>query len=801
MWCFDCEVFHSDWMFVFIDTEDLTKRKIIVNDPEELLSFYEENKNEVFAGYNARSYDQFILKAILCGEDPKKVNDYIIVSGMKGGNYSKKFKDIDILIYDCMIDKMKSLKQLEAFMGNDIRETSVSFDIKRKLTEEEIDVTLKYCIHDVEQTIEVYKRQPEEFESQTSLVKAFDLPTNYMNKTKAQLSSIILGAENKGNRHDEFNITFPDTLKVSDKYKYIVDWYELDMNRNYKMSLKTDVMGVPHIFAWGGIHGAISNYSGSGFYIMSDVASLYPSIMLEYNFLSRNVPDADKYRQIRDKRLEMKKAKNPMQLPYKIVLNSTYGAMKDKYNGLFDPLMANNVCVTGQLLLLDLIDKLDSHFGDKCELIQSNTDGILVKLPSKEYYEEYVKVCSEWEKRTRLDLEHDIYVTVHQKDVNNYVIVDEKGKYKSKGAYVKKLNDLDYDLPIVNKAVIKYLTSGDDIEKTVKECNTFKDFQKVIKIGRDYEYGMHGDTKLEERVLRIFASSNDNDGGIFKYRNEKIAKVGNTPEKAFIYNDDVNDKECPTKLNKQWYVDLAKKRLSDFMEITESDKKYDIYELLSMGYSNFTDLLCDVKDKSNCKSKDFENMILMGYFKDFGSIKKQHRLFELHKALIGKKSIDIEKIEKLNINLSIAEKFGNTTSKKINKLDGKGLYDFLNNNEPDDEYDVASLVRLQLKANNRITYVNDAIEKNVSVVTSIDSKGSPTLYCLNNGKSITVRLNSKVFSNEPFVVGDILGGTTFKKDFKAKNEGVLPNGRIKWGKDFSVVEWWLQSYVILEEVL
>lgn len=317
---FDVEVFKKDWMFVFIDSDDTNKRRIIINNAEELATYYEENKEEIFGGYNARSYDQYIFKAILSGEDPKKVNDYI-VNGGKGGNYSKKFKDIDLLIYDVMIDKTKSLKQLEGFMGNDIRETTVPFDIDRKLTDEEIQEVVKYCVHDVEQTIEVFKRQPEELESQKALVSAFDLPTIYMNKTKAQLSAIILGAENKGNRYDDYNITFPDTLMLSDKYKYIYDWYNVPIHRCDKMSLNTKVMGVPHKFAWGGIHGAILNYSGEGFYVMSDVASLYPSIMIEYGFLSRNVNDRSKYKQIRDERLRLKALKDPKQLPMKIVLN------------------------------------------------------------------------------------------------------------------------------------------------------------------------------------------------------------------------------------------------------------------------------------------------------------------------------------------------------------------------------------------------------------------------------------------------------------------------------------------------
>ena len=42
-------------------------------------------------------------------------------------------RKIQLFNYDIMIDKTKGLKQLEGFMGNDIRETSVNFNIERKL--------------------------------------------------------------------------------------------------------------------------------------------------------------------------------------------------------------------------------------------------------------------------------------------------------------------------------------------------------------------------------------------------------------------------------------------------------------------------------------------------------------------------------------------------------------------------------------------------------------------------------------------------------------------------------------------
>jgi len=73
-----------------------------------------------------------------------------------------------------------------------------------------------------------------------------------------------------------------------------------------------------------------------------------------------------------------------------------------------------------------------------CQLIQSNTDGLIVKLFKDEDYELIDDICYEWEKRTRMQLEFESYKKIFQKDVNNYVIVDFDGEFESKGAYVKK---------------------------------------------------------------------------------------------------------------------------------------------------------------------------------------------------------------------------------------------------------------------------------------------------------------------------------------------------------------------------
>ena len=554
---YDFEVYPHDWLVVIMDT-DTKSTHVIVNDRDKLITFYSNHKNDIWCGYNSRHYDQYILKGILLGMDPYDISKHIIQDHQDGWSYSNDFKKIQLYNYDIMTS-FRGLKELEGFMGNDIRETTVAFDTNRKLTPEEIDEVIFYCKHDVEQTMEVFMNRTEEFSSQMALIKTFNLPLRYIGKTKPQLSAIILGASRR-EYDDEFNITIPNTLRIK-KYKHIVDWYKNLENRNYEKSFETKVAGVPHVFAWGGLHGAIDQYYGEGIFVNVDVSSFYPAIMIEYDFLSRNVSEPKKYREIRDRRLKLKAEKNPMQAPYKIVLNSTYGAMKDKYNQLYDPLMANNVCVTGQLLLLDLIEHLEGY----CQLIQSNTDGLFVKINSMDELDIIKSICNKWESRTRMKLDYEIFNKIYQKDVNNYVVIREDGSYESKGAYVKKLDNLDYDLPIVNKALVEYFINNIPVENTINNCNDLKEFQMVVKVSNKFQYAQYGNKKLNERVLRVFASRDFKDGKVYKMNSRnRLEKISYTPNRCFIRNDDVNGKRIPRRLDKQWYIDVAWKRIKDF---------------------------------------------------------------------------------------------------------------------------------------------------------------------------------------------------------------------------------------------
>jgi hypothetical protein len=560
---YDFEVFKYDWMVVIINP--MTQKKdVIINDREKLIDFYEIHKNEVWVGWNSQNYDQFILKGILLDTDPKMINDCIIHKGYKGWKIDSRYAKIPLINYDCKFDKEIGLKQVEGFMGDNIHESSIPFDIDRKLTDAEIAETVKYCTNDVESTIKVFMELENEFNAQFDLIKTFNLPLANISKTQAQLASIILNAK-KVKLDDEWNIRLPETLKLN-KYKEVANWFMDSRNHFTDTQLTLDVAGVEHVFGWGGLHGAKEKYhytcKPDELLVMADVDQLYPTLMIKYNLLSRAIQVPERFNNILQTSLRLKKERKKKERePYKRICNIAYGAMGDKYNSLYDPLHRKLVCVYGQVLLLDLIEKIE-HFA---ELIQSNTDGILIKIKRKDF-DLLDDIIFEWEERTGLTMSFELYEKIIQKDVNNYIAVDFNNESKRKGSYVKKLSKMDNDLPIINKAVVECLVNGVSPEQTINNCDELIQFQKLVKISSKYKYGFHNGKQLNEKTFRVFASNDIFDSYIGKQKESgaTIEKFANTPEHCFIDNGDIIGKKIPPKLSKRWYINLAMKRVEDY---------------------------------------------------------------------------------------------------------------------------------------------------------------------------------------------------------------------------------------------
>lgn len=558
---YDFEVFSKYWCVCIVNL--ITNERKIIDTREELTRYYEENINQVWIGYNSRNYDQYILKGVLAGIKSKFINDEIIINNKKGWEISSVFNTILLNNYDVFKTNDRGLKFLEASMGNSIKESDVPFDKPDEFDFNDLKDTWDYCMYDAEQTVEVFIKRIDDFNAHLDILKTFKLPLLHISKTQAQLSALALDCVRK-KWDDEWDIQLIDTLRI-DKYWHIMEWFKNPINHNMNSSLTVNLAGVPHQFGWGGLHGAPDKpVHRKGLIIHVDVGSFYPTIMIEYDLLTRNARDKNKFKEIYDRRMQLKaEGKKKEQAPYKIILNSTYGISNDPYSSAYDPRQAHNVCANGQLLLLDLIEHLEDI--PSMELIQSNTDGLIIQI-DEEHFEQLDDICYEWETRTRMSLEFDFIKEIYQKDVNNYLFIREDDSVERIGAYVKPLDDLDYDLPIVNKALVDYFVKKIPVEQTILNCNELKEFQIIRKISYKYDHIKHGETILKEKTIRCFASVDSNDLGVSKKHatTGTYEKIEGTPVNCFIYNDAVNGLPVPKKLDKGWYIELAKKRLEDY---------------------------------------------------------------------------------------------------------------------------------------------------------------------------------------------------------------------------------------------
>lgn len=617
---YDFEVFRYDWLAVFVD---VTRKKeyVIINNPDELKALYEANRKDIWVGFNNRHYDQYIMKGILLGLDPKRINDWIIVEGREGWQFSSVFNKIPMINYDVMPNPPVGLKTMEGFLGSNIKESEVPFNINRRLTKKELEQTIFYCRHDVQETIKVFLQTSDVFEAMHGIVQAFPDMVSLSNigDSEARITAKVLGCQ-KQDFQDEFDFFFLPCLRLN-KYKYVQDWFEqkrqealsLDLqNRSdydkkvwYKsQSLDTIVAGIPHTFGFGGLHGATekpSHFTGALYHV--DVNNYYPSLLIAWGLVTRAATNNNyqkvyktrkslKYKQTHAATKAEAKRWKKAQLPYKKMLNALSGGMKDKTNPAYDPRNNNCMCINGQLMLLDLIEHLEAIPG--FELIQSNTDGLIVKVPdTDEAFDMMDDICWEWEQRCSTPLcdillELDCISEIYQKDVNNYLWVSADGSVERIGAYVKELSAVDNDLPIVNKALVEYMVNKTPVEQTINQCDELIMFQKIVKLSDKYDWVEHEHcapvvrktgvrviktlyeypetVKYTYKSYRVFASNSQDDGRLLKRKaiKSKGEKFGNTPEHCFIFNDDVNGVKVPANLDRSWYIDLAKKRLKQF---------------------------------------------------------------------------------------------------------------------------------------------------------------------------------------------------------------------------------------------
>ena len=590
---YDCEVFSHDWIVVFKDKETGIFT-VVHNDNEALRSCISEDA--VYIGFNSKHYDQYIVKGICADFSPqelKQLNDYII-AGNQGWQYPLlngfyfSFNNVDI-----RDDTQQglSLKAIEGHMGISIQETEVDFNLDRPLTQEELDQTIFYCKHDVDATEKLTDIRKDYLKNKINLGRMAGLTdTKAMAMTNGKLTAAMLKAT--AQKHDdERQYVYPDNLRREYIPQEVFDFFDRMYDPNisdaeyFKSKLEISVGECPVTIGFGGIHGAIPNYFWSEqedpeeAIRNKDVGSYYPHLCTINGYTSRNIPSPQVYENVLESRMKAKAAGDIATAnALKLVCNTTYGCLLNQYNDLYDPLMGRSVCISGQLYLLELARHCYQDIPG-LKIVQLNTDGIMVQC-RKEYLSQLDEICDEWQSRTGFELETDSVIKIAQKDVNNYVEIQEGGKAKAKGGYLVKgistvgAFNINNSCCIVATALKEYFVNGTPVEETIENCNDIFQFQIIAKAGAKYKEAYHvvGDRKEQvQKVNRVYATADTRYGKLFKVKAEDdtTAKIESLPEHCIIDND---NQLTIADVDKNFYIEMARKRVNDFMGIKPEKK-------------------------------------------------------------------------------------------------------------------------------------------------------------------------------------------------------------------------------------
>lgn len=593
IYIYDIEVFKKDNLFIFRDyfTKEWT---VIHNDLDALRKFYLANRDSLFVGYNSHSYDSNVMRAYLQGKNPFHVSKAIIESDDRALAY-KMFdtKKTPLFGMDLYQDNRGfSLKEHSAFMGINIKETEVDFDLDRELTEEEQVLNELYCKNDVLATEKRFEQNIGMLVAKATIALYFGLDKMALSMTNANLTAELLGAEKTPDRGDELDkYELPEGFEIESetiREAFMTDDFEANDKGHASISLDVPRRDVTEVLGVGGIHGAKESFIHVGNFHARDVGSLYPNTMVLFDYLSRNIPEDKRhiYQMLLDERMEAKYSNKEfteikgVQIPtkllingYKLPLNTKYGAMGAEFNKLYDPRMRLLVCITGQMAMWDLLEKIENH----ATIIQSNTDAHYYIPFSEEDEKAIDEIANDWMKRTGYTLDDDPFREIYQANVNNYLAVTSDGKVKFKGA-IGLTNGLKVSKAIVSNAFINYVVSGKDYREFIYECEELRQFQMITKTGWTFDDTIVRDSEGNEmkaqKVNRTFAIKDPNKAvEIFKVKRGAVIEEEGTT----IVGDDSYTKGLP---NAPEYYAIDNEAIGEgWITLDDIDKEYYVNQV------------------------------------------------------------------------------------------------------------------------------------------------------------------------------------------------------------------------------
>lgn len=601
---FDIEVFQNIFHCSVKDTETNTIYKFEIserkNQLRELVKFFKQvNKyitwgeyytttrqiesNIIFCGYNNLHYDNPIINYIIEYEDTlMNHNVFTICSSIfnlsktittskednidawKHWKYQIWFDTFDILTMLYSNKLRVGLKEIQVTMQYPNVQEFVC-DWTKPLPLEDFDSMIDYNINDIESTSELLNRCKDAVDLRIAIEDEYGvrvlskdgvnigmkiLTQKYLEKTGLTWWDI------EGLRSPMDYIPLKDVILPFIKYdspilnRVLEDMKDQIVSPGRKGYENNFVFaGLRYTVGVGGIHSKndpeIIIPKEDEMLIDIDVASLYPSMLIEYGFYPKHLgPEfLEVYSQIKNERIEAKhngdKVKNET---LKLALNGLSGNLQNEHNFCYSPEAVMKIRINGQLLLLMLAEKL-TQVG--CRIIQANTDGLFVLL-KKDNYQQINTICRNWEQLTKLTLEEERFEAMYQYAINDYIAVttlypDMKKRFlsgetiirkstkkpytcieeiqedfiKTKGMFITKvLLGKGLSAKIIPEAIIKYFVDGIPVEQTIKECKDIKKFLMSEKTGKQWHVEYMN--KEQQRTNRFYASTNG--GYLWKWK-------------------------------------------------------------------------------------------------------------------------------------------------------------------------------------------------------------------------------------------------------------------------------------------
>jgi hypothetical protein len=447
----------------------------------------------------------------------------------------------------------------------------------------DVEAMQRYCVNDLDVTIDLYNAIEGEIEIRKHMGAQYQ--TDLRSKSGAQVAEAILLKETGYNGPKpivphEIKYTAPDCVFfISEHLRELKGKLENEtflVNQSngqprepgWMKKFKVTIGSTNYKVGLGGLHDqrkkSVYKTTSSHTVLDVDVSSYYPSMIIHFGFAPKHMGSSfyEAYKRIYDTRLKAKREKDKLtDKSLKLVLNSTFGKFGSMYSKLYAPDLMLQVTLTGQLMLLMLIERLELI---GVEVFYANTDGITVHCPS-ELRATCDYVIQEWEFQTGMNMESTEFRRTAIRDVNNFVNITSDGEIKAKGIYAEAWAYSDnrspimlqkgIQTPIVFEAVRKYLLDFTPIQNTIRECRTVGKFLSARTVNGG---GTWNEVPIG-KMVRWYYSTN---GHPIRYlSNGNLVPKTNEAHGVAPMMDLAN--ALPADLNIQWYIDEAEKMLED----------------------------------------------------------------------------------------------------------------------------------------------------------------------------------------------------------------------------------------------